>query len=49
MSSLHMATVQISTSPEHPYVSILIDGGKVSNVNTKPPTAVLPFPGLSIP
>jgi hypothetical protein len=39
----HLATVQISTAPDLPYVSILIDGGLVSNVNTKPATAVLPF------
>lgn len=39
----HLATVQISTSPALPYVSIQIDGGMVSNVNTKPPKAVLPI------
>jgi hypothetical protein len=33
---LHLATVQVSTSREYPYVSIQIDGGLVSNVNTKP-------------
>jgi hypothetical protein len=38
----HMATVQVSTSPALPYVSILIDGGLVSNVNTKPAKAVHP-------
>ncbi len=43
MSGPHMCCVQISTAPEHPYVSILIDGGMVSNVNTKPATAVLPI------
>ncbi len=32
----HLATVQISTAPDLPYVSIQIDGGLVSNVNTKP-------------
>jgi hypothetical protein len=32
----HVATVQVSTSREYPYVSIQIDGGLVSNVNTKP-------------
>ena len=31
-----LASVQISTSKESPYVSILIDAGYVSNVNTKP-------------
>jgi hypothetical protein len=33
---LHVATVQVSTSRDFPYVSIQIDGGMVSNVNTKP-------------
>jgi len=33
-----LATVQVSTSKESPYVSILIDSGYVSNVNTKPAT-----------
>ncbi|HWM89250.1 MAG TPA: DinB family protein [Thermoanaerobaculia bacterium] len=32
----HAVTVQVCTSPETPYVSIQIDGGLVSNVNTKP-------------
>lgn len=32
----HIATVQISTAPDSPYVTILIDGGFLSNVNTKP-------------
>ncbi|HVT60579.1 MAG TPA: hypothetical protein VHR45_19555 [Thermoanaerobaculia bacterium] len=32
----HVATVQISTSRKAPYVSIQIDGGETSNVNTKP-------------
>lgn len=32
--SLHVATVQLSTSPAAPYVSILIDGGRTSNVNS---------------
>ncbi len=44
----HLATVQISTAPGMPYVCIQIDGGLVSNVNTKPATAVLPFPELSL-
>lgn len=38
----HVATVQISTAPHAPYVSILIDGGQVSNVNTKPVETPLP-------
>jgi hypothetical protein len=33
---LHVATVQVSTARDYPYVSIQIDGGLVSNVNTKP-------------
>jgi hypothetical protein len=40
--SLHQATVQVSTTPAAPYVSILIDGGRVSNVNT--PVAVASAP-----
>jgi hypothetical protein len=32
----HVATVQISRSATQPYVSIIVDGGLVSNVNTKP-------------
>jgi hypothetical protein len=32
----HVATVQVSTSARFPYVTILIDGGRTSNVNTKP-------------
>jgi len=34
---LRPATVQISTAPEAPYVGIQIDGGLISNVDTKPP------------
>jgi hypothetical protein len=34
--------VQISTAADAPYVSILIDGGSVSNVNTKPIEHPLP-------
>jgi hypothetical protein len=45
----HMCTVQISTAPDGQYVSIQIDGGLVSNVNTKPKEAVLPFAGLTLP
>ncbi len=36
-NGLHVATVHISTAPDRPYVSILIDGGKTSHVNTRPP------------
>ncbi len=35
-NGLHVATVQVSTSERFPYISILIDGGPTSNVNTKP-------------
>jgi hypothetical protein len=38
----HVATVQVSTAPDAPYVTILIDGGGISNVNTKPP--IIPIP-----
>ena len=34
--SIQQAAVQISTSPQSPYVGIQIDSGDVSNVNTKP-------------
>lgn len=37
-SAPHVATVQISTSREAPYVSIQIDGGETSNVNVRPAT-----------
>jgi hypothetical protein len=40
----HLATVQVSTARDMPYVSILIDGGMLSNVNTKPDKPVLPIP-----
>ena len=36
VESIRQATVQISTSPERPYVGIQIDSGDVSGVNTKP-------------
>lgn len=49
MGGPHMCTVQISTAPDGQYVSIQIDGGLVSNVNTKPKEAVLPFAGLTLP
>ena len=32
----HIATVQVSTSGRFPYVTIMIDGGRTSSVNTKP-------------
>ena len=40
----HIAAVQISTASDLPYVSIIIDGGITSNVNTKPKVPVLPVP-----
>lgn len=36
-SDLHLANVQVSTAPDAPYVSIQIDGGGLSVVDTKPP------------
>jgi hypothetical protein len=33
---LHVVTVHICTSPTHPYVGILVDGGTTSNLNTRP-------------
>jgi hypothetical protein len=44
----HIAAVQISTAPRMPYVSIIIDGGALSNVNTKPEIAVLPIPDVKL-
>ena len=38
----HLATVNISTRPDAPYVSILIDGSSLSNADTSP--AVTPVP-----
>ena len=35
-SASHIATVQVSTSPRFPYVTIMIDGGRTQSVNTKP-------------
>jgi hypothetical protein len=37
VETLLQASAQFSTSPQRPYVGIQIDGGTVSNVNTKPP------------
>lgn len=34
--TVQQATVQVSTSPQRPYVGIQIDAGNVSDVNTKP-------------
>ena len=41
-SNPHIATVQVSLSPDFPYVHILIDGGSVSQANTKPAGVPLP-------
>jgi hypothetical protein len=40
--NLHLATVQFSTAANAPYISIQIDGGTLSNVDTKPPTDPIP-------
>jgi hypothetical protein len=37
-AATHIVTAQFSTAPGAPYVSIQIDGGVTSNVNTKPDT-----------
>jgi hypothetical protein len=47
-SGPHMATVQVSTAPEASYVSILLDGGTLSNVNTKPAKSIMPLPGIDL-
>ena len=44
-----VASVQISTAPELSYVTIQIDGGLSSNVNTKPPKTVLPLSWATVP
>jgi hypothetical protein len=41
---VHVATVQICESALSPYVSILIDGGTTSNVNTRPPNRETTLP-----
>ncbi len=41
-SQPHAATVQVSTSPNSPYVHIMIDGGFTSQANTKPEEVPLP-------
>ncbi len=43
-NGLHIATVHISTSPSHPFVSVLIDGGATTNVETRPPNRDLTLP-----
>jgi hypothetical protein len=49
LSRPHVATVQISTAPDLPYVTIQIDGGVASNVNTKPKNTVLPLAWAPVP
>ena len=44
MDSLQQAAIQISWSGTTPYVGIQIDGGAVSNVNTKPEAELLALP-----
>lgn len=39
----HVATVEISRAPGYQYVSIQIDGGRVSNVNTQPDVVTPPL------
>ncbi|MEQ1945614.1 MAG: hypothetical protein ABL995_00390 [Bryobacteraceae bacterium] len=41
-SDPHVATVQFSQAADAPYISIQIDGGSLSNVNTKPPAIPQP-------
>jgi hypothetical protein len=45
----HLATVQISTAPDLTYVTIQVDAGLASNVNTKPPKTVLPLSWVTVP
>jgi hypothetical protein len=39
----HVATVEISRAPGYQYVSIQIDGGRISNVNTQPDVVTPPL------
>ena len=45
-NGVHIAVVQICTSPEFPYLSIIIDPGwySTSNVNTKPKDMAITMP-----
>lgn len=43
----HQVAVQISTSKKDPYIGIMVDSGKTSNVNTKPPDLADSIPNLS--
>ncbi len=42
----HIASVQVSTASDRPFVSILVDGGNVSNVNTRPNDETQPLTAL---
>jgi len=44
-----MASVQISTAPDYPYVTIQVDHGVASNVNTKPAKRTLPLSWAPVP
>jgi len=41
-TNLHIATVHVSTAPSTPYVSIMIDGGQLSNVDIAPAKSPIP-------
>lgn len=41
-SNEHIATVNVSTNPAAPYISILVDGGTTSNADIAPTTAPTP-------
>ncbi len=41
---VHVLSFQLCTSPRFPYVSVLIDGGTTSNVNTKPADIAITMP-----
>ncbi len=45
-NATHQVSVHISTSEVDPYVGILVDGGKTSSVNTKPPEIEESIPDL---
>ena len=41
---LHTVAAQVCTSPTHPYVTVLVDGGYTRNLNTRPPNRDLTLP-----
>ena len=41
-SALHVATVHISAAPDAPFISVLVDGGQIIDLNTKPADPTLP-------